>query len=42
VQIAGAASTRGARIIFAGMAARSTQDLIQIAGAGRGAVQFED
>ncbi len=42
MQIATAAKTGGATVIFSGMSAHYTDDLIQIATAGKGAVIFED
>ena len=35
-----AASRRGTRIVFTGMASRPTDDLIQIGRAGKGCIQF--
>ena len=42
IQIATAAKTGGATVIFYGMSAHYTDDLIQIATAGKGSVIFED
>ena len=42
MQIATAAKTGGATVIFSGMARHYTDDLIRIATAGKGAVIFED
>lgn len=42
VQIASAASRSGARITFTGLSMRPTEDMIQIAAAGKGAVVFAD
>jgi len=42
MQIAAAAKTGGATVIFAGMARHYTEDLIRIATAGQGSVIFED
>ena len=41
VRIAAAAAGTGAEIVMRGVSARSTEDLVRIAGAGRGAVQFD-
>lgn len=41
VRIAGAASSWGVRLVFAGMIERSTDDLVRIADAGEGCVEFE-
>lgn len=42
VQIAAAAKSGGATVIYSGTALFSTPDLIQIGAAGKGAVIFED
>jgi len=42
IQIATAAKTGGATVIFSGMVTYYTDDLIQIATAGKGSVIFED
>lgn len=42
VQLAAAAKTGGATVIFSGTGMFSTQDLIRIGAAGKGAVIFED
>jgi len=42
MQIAAAAKTGGATVIFSGMARHYTEDLIRIATAGQGWVIFED
>ena len=42
MQIATAAKTGGATVIFSGMSAYYADDLIQIATAGKGLVIFED
>jgi DNA replication protein len=42
MQIATAAKTGGATVIFSGMSAHYTDDLIRIATAGKGSVIFED
>ena len=42
VEIAAAAKTGGATVIFSGMARHYTDDLIRIATAGQGSVIFED
>ena len=42
MQIATAAKTGGATVIFSGMSAHYADDLIQIATAGKGSVIFED
>lgn len=42
IQIATAANTGGATVIFYGMATYYTDDLIRIATAGKGSVIFED
>ena len=42
MQIATAAKTGGATVIFSGMSTYYTDDLIRIATAGRGSVIFED
>ncbi len=41
VQIAGTASDWGVRLVFAGMSARPIDDLVAIAEAGEGSVEFE-
>jgi hypothetical protein len=41
VKIAAAASDWGVRLVFAGMAGFSADDLVKIAGAGEGCVVFE-
>ena len=42
LRIASAASQSGARIIFRGLDGRMISELISIASAGKGAVQFAD
>lgn len=42
MSIASAASQSGARIIFRGLGGRMISELISIAAAGKGAVQFAD
>ena len=42
MQIAAAAKTGGATVIFSGMSVHYTDDLIRIATAGKGSVIFED
>ncbi len=42
MQIATAAKTGGATVIFSGMSVHYTDDLIRIATAGKGSVIFED
>ncbi len=42
IRIALAASVRGTRLIFRGLADRQTDDLVQIALAGKGTVLFAD
>ena len=42
IRIALAASTRGTRLIFRGLADRQTDDLVRIALAGKGTVLFAD
>jgi hypothetical protein len=42
VRIAGAASARGARIVFTCMTTRAIDDLVRVGGAGKGAIVFED
>jgi hypothetical protein len=42
MQIATAAKTGGATVIFSGMSTYYTDDLIRIATAGKGSVIFED
>jgi len=41
IRIAGAASSWGVRLVFVGVEARSTEDLVLIADAGEGCVEFE-
>jgi hypothetical protein len=40
VRIASAGSSKGARLVFTGLAARPTEDLVRIGSAGHGCVQF--
>ncbi len=40
VRIASAGKSKGARLVFTGLAARSTDDLVRIGIAGKGCVQF--
>lgn len=42
IRIAHAASSKGARVTFAGLRARSTDDFIRIGAAGKGSVDFID
>jgi hypothetical protein len=42
MKIASAASYRGARVIFTGMALRPTDDLMKIGASGKDNVSFED
>ncbi|MGA2227541.1 MAG: hypothetical protein ABSH41_24160 [Syntrophobacteraceae bacterium] len=42
VRIAEAASKSGAKVIFTGLATRTTDDLAQIGKAGKGCVFFDD
>ena len=42
IRIAAAASTKGGRVTFTGMANRLGDELIRIAAAGKGCVSFED
>ena len=41
VRIAVAGSTKGLRLVFAGLTGRSTDELVSIAVAGKGCVVFE-
>jgi DNA replication protein len=41
VRIAAAAAGTGAQIVIHGVTGRSTEDLVRIAGAGRGSVRFD-
>ncbi len=40
VRIASAGSSKGARLVFTGLAARTTDDLVRIGSASKGCVQF--
>ena len=41
VRIAAAVAGTGAEVVIHGMTGRPTEDLVRIAGAGRGAVRFD-